>query len=111
MMSRRGLSSSVLLLGLCIGAANGAYKEEAAMRIAKLARTVAGRQELLMESHHLHTELVEDASIAKEEQQNQGQGFKIKFDPKNSSVFDALKSSTFKVIPNQVSKLLFWYLC
>ncbi len=55
-----------------------------------------------MESQRWHTELVEDAATAKEEQQNQGAGFKIQFDPKNSSVYDPTKSSTFKVVPNQV---------
>lgn len=77
-------------------------KNEAAERIAAKARSAAGRQELLMMSERYHTELVEDAAQAKAEQEQQGKGFKIKFVPANSSVYNPMESKTFEVIPNQV---------
>ena len=56
-----------------------------------------------MMSQQYHTELVENAAQAKAEQEQQGKGFKIKFVPQNSSVYDPTASKTFKVIPNQVT--------
>ena len=79
-----------------------AQRAAAAERIAMRARSAEGRQELLMDSHRYHTELVENQAQAKQEQEEQGAGFKIKFVPQNSSVYDPTDSKTFKVIPNQV---------
>jgi len=103
-------SRALLLLSLLAAAAVctsgfrvSPHKNEAAERIAAKARSAAGRQELLMMSQQYHTELVENAAQAKAEQEQQGKGFKIKFVPQNSSVYDPTASKTFKVIPNQVT--------
>lgn len=103
------LPRALLILSVIAAAAVGtngfrvtAYKNEAAERIAEKARSAAGRQELLMMSERYHMELVENAAQAKAEQEQQGKGFKIKFVPQNSSVYDPTTSTTFKVIPNQV---------
>ena len=70
-----------------------------------LARTARGQRELAMEHArlfaHPFAELID--SNAATEQKEQGEGFDIPFYPGNSTVFDPTKSSTFSVVPHQVT--------
>jgi hypothetical protein len=91
-------------------------ERKAAEDVVMLASTAQGRSELHAQlSWAAHQESGGDSGFLRNKRRKllsddspatQGAGFKVPFYPKNSTVFDPLKSKTFRVVPKQVTRII-----
>ena len=91
-------------------------ERKAAEDLVMLASTAQGRSELHAQlSWAAQQESADDSDYFKNTRRKllsdnspatQGAGFKVPFYPKNSTVFDPLKSKTFRVVPKQVIRVI-----